>query len=94
MYPVNAQIYFCKEDRLNNYRPRREASEGYVFTGVCHSLCLQGGICLLNASAFMALREGKPLSCEQTDACEDNTFPQLRLRAVIKKYHPRPLIRH
>ena len=25
------------------YRPRNEASEGYVFTGVCHSLCSGGG---------------------------------------------------
>ena len=25
------------------YRPRSEASEGYVFTGVCHSFCSTGG---------------------------------------------------
>ena len=25
------------------YRPRSEASEGYVFTGICHSFCLMGG---------------------------------------------------
>ena len=32
---ANSILYF--------YRLRREASEGYVFTGVCHSLCPQGG---------------------------------------------------
>ena len=28
---------------LTLYRPRSEASEGYVFTGVCHSFCSTGG---------------------------------------------------
>ena len=27
---------------INNYRPRSEAREGYVFTGVCHSVTLGG----------------------------------------------------
>ena len=27
----------------NFYRPRSEASEGYVFTGVCHSVIFEGG---------------------------------------------------
>ena len=26
-----------------NYRPRSESSEGYVFTGVCHSVIFRGG---------------------------------------------------
>ena len=28
---------------VRNYRPRSEASEGYVFTGVCHSVTERGG---------------------------------------------------
>ena len=28
---------------VHYYRPRSEASEGYVFTGVCHSFCSTGG---------------------------------------------------
>ena len=42
MWPVNLSsrgellVLFC-------YRPRSEASEGYVFTGVCHSFCSTGG---------------------------------------------------
>ena len=28
---------------VSNYRPRSEASEGYVFTGVCHSVTEPGG---------------------------------------------------
>ena len=29
--------------RIFYYRPRSEASEGYVFTGVCHSVIFEGG---------------------------------------------------
>ena len=29
--------------QICNYRPRSKASEGYVFTGVCHSFCSTGG---------------------------------------------------
>ena len=36
--PLNYHSFFC----LNYYRPRSEASEGYVFTGVCHSFCSTG----------------------------------------------------
>ena len=43
-------VHFGK--RQKNYcRPRSEASEGYVFTGVCHSFCSTGrGVVTPNAS--------------------------------------------
>ena len=28
------------------YRPQRSCGQGNVFTGVCHSFCSQGGVCL------------------------------------------------
>ena len=38
-----------KQSRLSNrfhfYHPRRKASEGYVFTGICHSVTEQGRGC-------------------------------------------------
>ena len=33
--------YICVD--TDYYRPRSEASEGYVFTGVCHTFCSTGG---------------------------------------------------
>ena len=33
------------QDTVHDYRPRSKASEGYVFTGVCHSLCSTQGVC-------------------------------------------------
>ena len=35
---------FCSlQSHFTSYRPRSEASEGYVFTGVCHSVTKRGG---------------------------------------------------
>ena len=33
----------CMSSIFSFYRPRSEASEGYVFTGVCHSVTEWGG---------------------------------------------------
>ena len=36
---LNVNKYRTASQKYNNYRPLSEASEGYVFTGVCHSFC-------------------------------------------------------
>ena len=41
---VDGYGFFGDEvNKVRNYRPRSEASEGYVFTGVCHSVIFRGG---------------------------------------------------
>ena len=35
---------FITSERINFYRPRSEESEGYVFTGVCHSVTNRGEV--------------------------------------------------
>ena len=43
MYRTNGGIIEWRQWSNHIYRPRSEANEGYVFTGVCHSVTERGG---------------------------------------------------